>query len=98
MNLAAVLISSVIVDNLDIFGSAVYPTKAESKLTVDADAVLSGTVASERLQAVSWRNPQVLKRHRDFELPQFASCHGLKGTELPNTTTIGKCLGLFALE
>jgi len=39
----------MIIDNFDIFGDSINPTKADSPLIIDANAILSGTITLERL-------------------------------------------------
>jgi hypothetical protein len=50
------MILLVIVDYFNLVGIAGLPSKADSPLIVDSDAVCSGTLAFERLQAVTRRH------------------------------------------
>ncbi|MNT42369.1 hypothetical protein D3C72_1787880 [compost metagenome] len=54
----AMLLSSVIVDDLDSRGAVMGPDEADPPLAIDADAVASFAVAAEFLQAVSRRKAQ----------------------------------------
>jgi hypothetical protein len=51
----------VIVHDFDLFGLALIPNKANSPLIVNADAVLSGTVAMQGFQAVRGRYAQIIQ-------------------------------------
>ena len=61
----------MIVRNLDIKGVSVFPMKADSPLIIDADAVLSGSVALQSFQTVSGWYTQILQLHGIFQEPQF---------------------------
>ena len=50
----------MVVGYFHILGLPVHPAKADAKLIVDADRVLTRTVASQRLKPVAWRRLQVL--------------------------------------
>ena len=43
----------MIIDNLDVFRSALFPSKAHSPLIIDSDAVLALLVAGQSLKAIS---------------------------------------------
>jgi hypothetical protein len=59
----------VIVDNLDIVGIAVVPTKTEPPLVIDANAVLAFSVGSQRFQSVSGRARHISQDHCTVQLP-----------------------------
>jgi len=64
---------SVVVDEFDIFRTFLSPDEAETPLRVHADAVLPASVSDQTLQAVAWRDPEVLdilRRVDQLELPQ----------------------------
>src|SRR5690625_7597662 len=64
---------SVVVDEFDIVRTSISPDEAETPLRVHADAVLPATVAGQTLQAVAWRDSEILytlRRMDQFELPQ----------------------------
>src|SRR5689334_24733432 len=65
--------SSVVIHDFDVFRTGRRPTKTQTPLVVDADAVLTRTVALQRLEAIAWRNPQVVQSCRDFELHELAT-------------------------
>jgi len=64
---------SVVVDELDIFRTSISPDEAETPLRIHTDAVLSAAVADQTLQAVPWRDPEIvdiLRRVDQLKLPQ----------------------------
>jgi len=46
----------MVINNLDIFWSLDCPYKAHAKLIVNADAVLSGPITLQHLQAITGRH------------------------------------------
>src|SRR5579884_3504069 len=66
-------LGSVVVDNLDILGTGLGPSKANAPLLVHPDAVEPSPVASKLLKAIARWNSQVVKRLgsiKDQELAQ----------------------------
>ena len=61
----------MVVGNLSIKGVPVFSAEADSPLVVDADAVLSGSVALQRFQPVSRWDPQILQLHGILQKSQF---------------------------
>jgi hypothetical protein len=51
----------MIINYLDFINVAWFPNKADSPPVVDSDTMLPEAVSLESFQAVSRRNPQVLK-------------------------------------
>ena len=49
----------VVVDDLDVEGTGGAPDEADAPRVVDADAVLAGTIALERLEPIAGRNAEV---------------------------------------
>jgi hypothetical protein len=62
----------VVVHDLDAFGAGGSPAKANAILVVDADAVLTGSVALHGFESVSGRNPEVIEPTRDLQLSELA--------------------------
>jgi hypothetical protein len=88
----------MIIHDLDIFGTGFRPSKADSPLIVDSDAVLPGAITLQSLQTISRRNSQVIQTSRNFELPELATGHSLDIDESRNPPSLGKRLGLGASE
>jgi len=75
----------VVVGNRDIFWTCLCPAEAESPLVVYSDAVLSGTVAAQILQAISWWYAKIAKNFCGVKNRQFAQGDPLKiSVELAN--------------
>jgi hypothetical protein len=51
----------MVVDDLDVMGVAAEPPEANSELFVDADAVLTDTIASKLFKSIGGRHLQVGK-------------------------------------
>ena len=88
----------MVVDYLDIFRSGSCPPEADAVLIIHSDAVLALPISTQRFQPVSRRDPQVLKGHRDLELPQLPARNLLYADELPDTLAARKRLSIGALE
>lgn len=68
----------MIIHDFHIMRVAVSPTKTESPAIVDTDAVLTGSIAFQSLQSISWRCSQVTQFGRGIQLSQFALCNALE--------------------
>jgi hypothetical protein len=68
-----VCLNSVIIDNFDIHGPGrlTGPFKTDPPLIVDADAVLTSSMAPERFETISGKDRQILQGSRGVELIQF---------------------------
>lgn len=62
----------MVVDDLDILGSSVAPPEADAPLLVDADAVGARPVASEFLEPVSRRYPEIIERLGSIQEEQLS--------------------------
>lgn len=80
----------MVVHDLDAFGANRSPAKANAVLIVDPDAMLAGTIASERLEMVPRRNPQVVEPASDLELPELASSDRLDADETLHAPSAGE--------
>lgn len=56
-----------------MFCESIRPMKADPPLIINANTVLTGTAAFERLKVIAGWNSQILKAISDFELPEFSS-------------------------
>ena len=63
----------MVVDNLNIKGIPVFPSKADTPLIVDPDAVLSRSITSQGLQTVAGWHADIRQIHRIFQQSQFSS-------------------------
>jgi hypothetical protein len=62
----------MIIHNLDAFGVAFRPDKADTPLIVDSNTVLAGSATNQGLQSVPGRSRQITKQCRLIQLTQFA--------------------------
>ena len=79
------------VHQFNVEGLAFGPAEAQSPLVIDADAVLTGPVAGQRLQPLTGRDPRILEINRAVQLRQFPVCdlhdvvwHTLSEAPLPS--------------
>jgi hypothetical protein len=62
----------VIIDDLDAVRIAFGPSKADTPLVVDPNAVLSRSIAVEFLKTIPRRHAKVIEPHRGIHLGQLA--------------------------
>ena len=65
----------MVINDFDAFCTRISPTKADTPLIVDADAVLTGTITLECFKVIAWRHPQIIKPTSNFDLPKFTPCN-----------------------
>ena len=70
---------SVVIDDLYCVNPVRRPAEAEAPLVVDADGVLSGAGALERLKPVARGNPEIVQSLGQVQLDQFAPGRHLDG-------------------
>jgi hypothetical protein len=89
----------MVVDNLDVFGDALTPDKANAPLVIDPDAVLAVAVTLEGFQSVTRRGTQVSQHFGIFDHIKFPRCHVRNRPQVPcRLITPEECLGGFAPE
>lgn len=89
---------SVVVHNLDIFRMPVNPAKTDSKLVVDTDAVLPGTISPELLQPIARWHTQKIKRARSMHKVQFSARCRFNIHKALHPLPVEQCLGLGTTE
>jgi hypothetical protein len=87
--------SSVVVSNLNIECVPVFPAKADTVLIVNADAILSGTIAFQCFQPVRWRRRQVSKLIRAIDLNQSSQRHSRNLLKSPDALLMEDRLRVF---
>src|SRR5690625_1583920 len=90
---------SVVVDEFDIVRTSISPDEAETPLRVDADAVLSASVADQTLQVVARRGPgvlDILRRVDQLELPHGRPLH--RPVDALDVLLMPDALGAFTSE
>jgi hypothetical protein len=83
----------VIVDYLDVVCVSVFPKKANPPLLVNADAVLTVSIASQQLEAITRRRREVANFGSVVDLEQFPPCNQFNGLKLTRSKTMEKPLG-----
>ena len=87
--------SSVVVSNLNIECVPVFPPKADTVLIVNADAILSGTIAFQCFQPVRRRRRQVSKLIRAIDLNQSSQRHSRNLLKSPDALLMEDRLRVF---
>jgi len=88
----------VIIDNFNVFGSAISPEKADTPLVVDADRHLSAAIALQRLKAISRRKSQIGKRNSRVDLHEFPQRDPFEGSKTPARLAVPKGSCVFVCE
>ena len=65
------MISSMIVDDLDLFRSCFSPPEANAELIVDPDGMLAGAITFQRLQVVVRKCSEFAQDCRAFNISSF---------------------------
>ena len=89
---------SMVVNDFNIQRPRCGPHKAHPPLVVDADAVLTDTVALERFEAIAGRRAKELQRARGVQLREFALGHMRDGAKAPRRPTFELGLRVLAAE
>ncbi len=88
----------MIVHDFDIFRAAFRPSKTDAKLIVHANTVLSGAVAFKCFQAVARRHLEIVKSLCNLKLAKLSFGNTFYVHKPLDSTTVGQCLCLFAIE
>jgi hypothetical protein len=68
----------VVVDDLDVMRVPGPPSKTDSPLSVDADAVLSSTITFQLLESVRWWNAEVVECRRRIQHSELSEGNPLQ--------------------
>ena len=88
----------MIIHNLNVPRSLCCPNEAEAPLIVDADAMLPGTIALERLESVSWWYPHEVQSRCCIQLSELAARNRFNFHEAGNAASKMQGLRIAALE
>jgi hypothetical protein len=80
----------VIVDDLHVVRIAGTPSKTNTPLIVDPDAVLAGPLAFQWFQPIARRNTQKVESRSGIDLQQLAMCNSLYVGRKPSTVLAPK--------
>jgi hypothetical protein len=86
------------VGNLNVCRPRIGPNKANPKLIVDADTVLSRSITYQSFEAITRRRFQVLKHCRGLQHRKLAGGDFSYGTETPRLLRLEKLFGVLAFE
>ena len=96
--LAQSCLRSVVVHDFDVFRMPVNPAKTDSKLVVDTDAVLPGTISPELLQPIARWHTQKIQRAPSMHEVQFSACCRFNIHKALHPLPVEQCLGLGTTE
>jgi hypothetical protein len=82
----------MVVDDFDIGWSFLFPFEADSELVVDPDAVLTGTLAFERLQSIAAKGGKIPEGQGCVQPYQPGASLILDRNQLNNTLVVQKLL------
>lgn len=68
----------MIIHDFHVVRVAASPTETDSPAIVDTDAVLTGSIALQSLQSISWRRGQITQFRRSIKLSQLALRNALE--------------------
>jgi len=85
----------MVVDNFDLVGVTIAPAKANPPLAVDANAVLTSSIASQYFQTVAGRAAQVVEPPRSVQVEPLATGRSFKRAKLTNIAIIEELLRVF---
>src|SRR5262249_14166634 len=88
----------VVVHNLDFVGVSLAPHKANAPLVIDANAVLSLTVAFQFLQSIPWQGRKCSQVRRSVEYVQLPKRLPLNRLEPAHRLTAEEALGMGTAE
>jgi hypothetical protein len=62
----------MVIDDFDVFRTAIRPSKTDAKLIVDADTALPTPVAAQCFEAIAGRRCQIAQLNRRIQLDELA--------------------------
>ena len=69
----------MVVRDLDVVGMVGLPSETDAVLVVDTDAILTCSLSSQPLEAVSWWHSEVEEADDAIQLIELPSCYGPQG-------------------
>lgn len=74
----------MIIDNFHFVGLSLAPAEADPPLVVDLDTVLAIALAAKLLEAISWREPQVIQCFGGIKHAQLSQGRSLQVERPPS--------------
>ena len=78
----------MVINNFDIIRISIRPMEADSPPIIDANTVLTRTIAFECFKAIAGWHPQIIKPISDFKLSEFSSCDLFNVHKSPDIMTL----------
>jgi hypothetical protein len=88
----------MVIHDFDVIAMAVAPDEADPPLIVDANGVLSFSVAPQGLQLIAGRRGQDAQLGRGMQLQQLPQRNALEGSEAPGVLIVKKLLRFLRRE
>jgi hypothetical protein len=88
----------MIIYDLDLLRTVCCPPETDSKLVVDANAVLTFPVADEEFETISGRSTKELQRFRGIELHELPNGNPCNRSESPASSALKQCPRVGATE
>jgi hypothetical protein len=88
----------MIIHNFDIVHITTLPSKANSPLIIDTDAVLPLPVAFQRFKLIAGRLPQILECSGTMQIEKLAPRLPFKDLKTSNTKIIKESSGVATLD
>jgi len=88
----------MIVDDLDVVGSPVFPEEADAPLVVHADTVLPLSFSNKFLKSIGRRNPEVDSRFCSIQDQELPKSDALNGHKFLGMTPLKDLFGFTAAE
>lgn len=89
----------MIVDYLHVVCVPLLPTKTDSPLVVDANAVLSGTITCQLLKAIAKGHAQVVERSGRIKLDKLAERDAVNALrQLPDRLSVEEAFSILIPE
>ena len=61
----------MVIDNFDVVGIGINPTKADSPLVIDPNTVRASPIATQRLKPIARNSPQIRERNGGAQMVEF---------------------------
>jgi hypothetical protein len=88
----------VVVNDFDLFRASFAPGEADPELVVDTNAVLAMAVTPERLQAVAWRNAQIVETACGIKDGELAVSNAGDAPKPPDLLALEQSQGVTAAK
>jgi hypothetical protein len=88
----------VVINDLDGFSTCPRPLEADTPLIVDANTVLTESLAFQHFESIAWRNLEIRESGSNLQLAELSPSCGLNVYKPSDALAPGKGLGVRAPE